>query len=77
MQFYTSFYSIYIYGTSQTELRSKRYDNHKIICHECKMHENDNRKHTKSWIQQYIMKLHEILSKFHVQHVQNEATVQQ
>ena len=29
MQFYTSFYSIYIYGTSQTELRSKRYDLHK------------------------------------------------
>ena len=40
------------------------------------MHENDNHKHTKSWMKQDIMKLHEILSKFHIGHVQNRATVQ-
>ena len=40
------------------------------------MHENDNNKHTKSWMQQAIMKLHEILVKLHVQHVQNRATIQ-
>ena len=41
------------------------------------MHANDNHKHAKSWMQQDIMKLHEILSKLHMQHVQNGATVQQ
>ena len=40
------------------------------------MHENDNHKHTKSWMQQDIMKLHEVLSKFHIWHVQNGVTVQ-
>ena len=30
----------------------------------------------KTWIQHDKMKLHEILSKFHVEHAQNGATVQ-
>ena len=46
------------------------------ICHECKMHANNHHKHVKSCMQQDIMKLHEILSKFHIGHVQNGATVQ-
>ena len=40
------------------------------------MHANINHKHVKSWMQQDIMKLNEILSKFHMEHVQNGATVQ-
>ena len=40
------------------------------------MHESDKHKHFKSWMQQDIMKLHEILIKIHMQHVQNGATVQ-
>ena len=40
------------------------------------MHANNNHKHVKSRMQQDIMKLHEILGKFHIGHVQNGATVQ-
>ena len=40
------------------------------------MHANINHKHVKSWMQQDIMKLHDILVKFHVEHVQNGVTVQ-
>lgn len=39
------------------------------------MYADDNHKHTKSWMQQDIMKLHEILGKFHIWHVQKGATV--
>ena len=40
------------------------------------MHANNHHQHVKSCMQQDIMKLHEILVKFHIRHVQNEATVQ-
>ena len=40
------------------------------------MHENDNHKHFKSGMQQYIMILHENLSKFHIWHDQNGTTGQ-
>ena len=40
------------------------------------MHENDNHKHFISWMQQDIMKLHEILSKFDIGQAQNGVTVQ-
>ena len=40
------------------------------------MHANNQLKHVKSWMQQDIMKLHEIIVKLHVQHVQNGATIQ-
>ena len=46
------------------------------IWHEWKMQENNTHKHFKTWMQQDIMKLHEILRKFHIWHVQNGATVQ-
>ena len=38
---------------------------------------NDSHKHFKTYNQQDNMKLHEILSKFHIGHDQNGATVQQ
>ena len=38
---------------------------------------NDGHEHFKTYNQQYKMKLHEILSKFHIGHDQNGATVQQ
>ena len=38
---------------------------------------NDSHEHFKTYNQQDKMKLHEILSKFHIGHDQNEATVQQ
>lgn len=42
-----------------------------------KVNANDSHKHVKSWMQQDIMKLREILGKFHIWHVQNGATFPQ
>ena len=40
------------------------------------MQEKQHHKHSKTWMQQDNMKLHAKLSKFHIEHAQNGATVQ-
>ena len=40
------------------------------------MQAKHNQKHSKTWMQQDNMKLHVILTKFHIEHAQDGATVQ-
>ena len=58
------------------ELRSKSYELKKFNMALMQMQAKHNHKHFKTWIQQDIMKLHAILSKFHIGHDPNGATVQ-
>ena len=58
------------------ELRPRRYEQNKLnmaLMQNAFKHQENT---PKTWMQQGNMKLHAILSKFHIEHAQNGATVQ-
>ena len=58
------------------ELRLRRYEQNKLnmaLMQNAFKHQENT---LKTWMQQGNMKLHAILSKFHIEHTQNGATVQ-
>ena len=58
------------------ELRPRRYEQNKLNM-TLMQNEYKHQAHMlKTWMQQDNMRLHEILSKFHIDHAQNGATVQ-
>ena len=59
-----------------SELRPRRYEQNKLsmaLMQNAFKHQANT---PKTWIQHYNMKLHVKLSKFHIEHAQNGATVQ-
>ena len=59
-----------------SELRPRRYEQNKLNMALLQMQAKQHHKHSKTRLQQGMMKLHEKPSKFHVEHAQNGATVQ-
>ena len=58
------------------ELRPRRYEQNKLNMVLMQKQAKHNHKHSKTRMQHDMMKLHAILSKFHIGHDQNGATVQ-
>ena len=58
------------------ELRPRRYEQHKLNMALMQNASKHQEEHLKTRMQHDNMKLHAILSKFHIEHAQNGATVQ-
>ena len=58
------------------ELRPRRYEQNKLNMTLMQKQAEQHLQHSKTWMQQGMMKLHAKPSKFHVEHAQNGATVQ-
>ena len=73
---YAFFWSCYIQSSFKSELRPRRYEQNKLNLALMQVQVKNNHKHSKTRMEQGNIKLHAKQSKFHIEHVQNGATVQ-